>query len=59
MMIYTELLGAIVVIVYLVQFLLYSHSRNKTLGTDIFDIAGLPNESELYFGFDEEIQPVK
>jgi hypothetical protein len=49
MLIYTELLCAIVVVAYLVQFQLYNHSRSDTLGTDIFDIIGLPIESELFF----------
>jgi hypothetical protein len=59
MLIYSELLCAIVVIAYLVQFLLYSHSRNNTLGTDIFDIVGLPIESELNFESDAEAQLAK
>jgi hypothetical protein len=54
-----ELLGAIAVVVYLIQFLLYSQSRNKTLGADLFDIVGLPTESDMNFGSDVEMLPAK
>ena len=59
MLIYTVLLCAIVVIAYLIQFQLYSHSRSKVSGTDVFDIIGLPIESGLNFGAAAEEHPAK
>jgi len=44
MLIYTEFLCTVVVIAYLIQFLLYSHSSHNTSGTDTLDIIGLPVE---------------
>jgi len=52
MLIYMEFLCALVVIAYLIQFLLYSHSRYNAPGTDILDITRLPIKSELKLGIE-------
>ena len=59
MLIYTEFLCAIVVIAYLVQILLYNHSRQNALELDIFDKIGLSIESKLNFGSESEEHPAK
>lgn len=49
MLIYTMLLGAIVLIAYLVQFQLYRNSRHVQLGTDYFETIGFSVENELKY----------
>jgi hypothetical protein len=49
MFIYLVLLGAVLVITYLVQLLAYGYSRNKLSTTDISRIVSIPLNEELEY----------
>jgi len=47
MLIYMIILGALVAIIYLIQFQTYGHSRRIDLKTDLLEKNGLHNEHDL------------
>ena len=47
MLVYLIILGAIVAIIYLIQFQTYGHSRRIDLKTDLLEKNGLHNQHDL------------